>query len=335
MSFDDFDSERETREDQVEFQTRRLRLRLDGMAGHETLTYTFQFSFSRGDQDWDTLNYPNILRDGNVTWTYTPGHRLIIGLRKLPGNRQRVISSGALEFVDRSIANATFNIDRDTGIQSWHEWLSDSTPLRLQLALTGGEGRGQPNRGTGVSSTARLEWLPLGAFLEGGDYFEGDLSFESSPKLSIGLVSNVNRDTYRLGGQIGPVLESQNRRSIENFSFDANFKYMGWSFSGEYFDRKSANSVINGNQEIFTGQGYNTQLSYIFPNKIGLGYRFTEITPERRVLWNLRIQNTIGLSYFLNRHAIKIQSDITREDEISAHARWQHYSFRLQFEYGI
>lgn len=335
FSYDDFDSDKTSREDLAEFQIRRLRLRLDGVAGHPDLTYTFQFSFTRGDQDWDTINYPNILRDGNVTWTYHPGHRLIFGLRKLPGNRQRVTSSGAQEFVDRSLANATFNIDRDTGIQSWHEWFSDSQPLRLQLALTSGEGRGQSNQGTGLSTTARLEWLPLGPYLDGGDYFEGDLSFETTPKLAIGLVANQNQDTFRLAGQTGPILESDERRDIQNVIMDTNFKFRGWSWSAEYFRRTSANPVISGSQEIFNGTGLSTQLSYTFPSKIALGYRFTEIKPDRKAVWSQKDQNTVGVSYYLNRHSIKIQSDITQENETTLAENFKHYSFRLQFEYGI
>ena len=40
-----------------------------------------------------------------------------LGQGKLPGNRERVISSGNLQFVDRSRLNSRFNIDRDFGAQ--------------------------------------------------------------------------------------------------------------------------------------------------------------------------------------------------------------------------
>jgi hypothetical protein len=38
------------------------------------------------------------------------------GQTKLPGNNQRVVSSGSLEFTDRTINNSRFNIDRDFGL---------------------------------------------------------------------------------------------------------------------------------------------------------------------------------------------------------------------------
>ena len=39
-----------------------------------------------------------------------------VGQYKIPFSRQRVISSGNQQMVDRSIANGEFNLDRDIGI---------------------------------------------------------------------------------------------------------------------------------------------------------------------------------------------------------------------------
>ena len=43
---------------------------------------------------------------------------LWFGQTKLPGNRERVYSSQELQFVDRSLVNARFNLDRDVGVQT-------------------------------------------------------------------------------------------------------------------------------------------------------------------------------------------------------------------------
>jgi phosphate-selective porin OprO and OprP len=337
LTFDNFDEDHDhLRQDTLGLEIRRLRLRLEGSTGYPDFSYNLQFSFSRRDQDWDTLNYPNILRDANVTWTYHPHHRLIFGLRKLPGNRQRVISSGAQEFVDRSIANSVFNIDRDTGIQSWHDWFSDTKPLRLRFALTSGEGRGQMNRGLGLAQTLRLEWLPLGAYLHDGDYFEGDLSFESQPKLSLGVVLHQNQNTYRLAGQTGQILVNQNQRTLDVFMLDANFKFQGWSWSTEFFQRQASRSTITPSQQILTGQGFNSQISHTFSNSMSLGYRISYVNPDHDHFYSHRREQALGLSYYLNQHLIKIQGDIAHETESTFGMKpFHNSSFRLQMEYGL
>src|SRR5687767_5853309 len=104
-----------------EFRVRRLRLKFEGFVYDPRLTYYIQLSFSRGDMDWRgpdnsiSNNSPNVVRDAVIYYTPRKNIRLGFGQTKLPGNRQRVISSGDQQFADRSIVNSTFNIDRDFG----------------------------------------------------------------------------------------------------------------------------------------------------------------------------------------------------------------------------
>ena len=109
---------------EIEARVRRLRLRMDGFIYNPKLTYTIQLSFSRGDMDWNVKdnsafnNSPNVIRDAVIFYGPSNHWQMSFGQTKLPGNRQRVISSGDQQFVDRSIVNATFNIDRDFGFQA-------------------------------------------------------------------------------------------------------------------------------------------------------------------------------------------------------------------------
>jgi phosphate-selective porin OprO/OprP len=337
LSIEDYDEDSSSK-DLTDIQVRRMRLRFDGHAYAKNLRYNLQFSFTRGDQDWDTNNYPNIMRDANIAWEWSENQVLIFGLRKLPGNRQRLASSGAQEFVDRSLANATFNIDRDNGIQSRHQWGSES-PIRLQLALSSGEGRGQPNKGTGLSTTARVEWLPLGLFKEDGDFFESDLLFESDHKLALGFSYNKNRKTYRLGGQTGEIMDNNSRRDLESFMADALWKYQGYSFSVEQFSRNAENPIISADQTIYEGTGTNFQISYVFPNMISPAIRWTQIQPksELKDFLNERTQVAIGLSKYISRHKFKIQGDYTLEtiEPRLTTGRLQNNIFRMQLEFGI
>ena len=53
---------------------------------------------------------------------YPKNFEIWFGQGKLPGNRERVISSGNLQQVDRSLLNSLFTIDRDFGFQLRHHF---------------------------------------------------------------------------------------------------------------------------------------------------------------------------------------------------------------------
>jgi hypothetical protein len=115
-----------------ELQARRLRLRFGGTLVDPRLSFNIQLSFTRGDQDWSDTQFPNIVRDAMVFWNFTPGLQLGFGQTKLPGNRQRVISSADLQVPDRSIVNGAFNIDRDFGLQGFWRPVNGSVIVNLR-----------------------------------------------------------------------------------------------------------------------------------------------------------------------------------------------------------
>ena len=80
-----------------------------------------------------------------MKWNFYKNFELWFGQAKLPGNRERIVSSGNLQFVDRSILNAGFNIDRDLGIQFRHHFnLTDTFIVREALAISQGEAETSP-----------------------------------------------------------------------------------------------------------------------------------------------------------------------------------------------
>lgn len=130
---------------------RRLRLRADGYVLTEKLGYSLQLSFSRGDQDFESLGIANIVRDAVIFYNLTPNLYFAFGLNKQPGNRQRVISSGQLQFAERSIVNAALTIDRDFGIKAYYiHPLGPVALYSLKGAITTGEGRGPNGAGPGL-----------------------------------------------------------------------------------------------------------------------------------------------------------------------------------------
>ncbi|PMB34807.1 porin, partial [Fischerella thermalis CCMEE 5319] len=115
---------------------RRLRLRLDGYLLSPRIQYYVQLSFSQADQELDRSNTPQTIRDAILYYVFSEKLYMGFGQSKLPGNRQRVISSGSLQFADRSLANTTFNLDRDFGFFLYYSEKFGQQYFNLKSALT-------------------------------------------------------------------------------------------------------------------------------------------------------------------------------------------------------
>lgn len=140
-----------------EARVRRCRLSFTGHVVNPKLTYYLQLSFSRGDMDWSVADAtsqntsPNVVRDAMIF--YKPVKQLQIGFGqgKLPGNRQRVNSSGALQFYDRSIVNANFTPDRDFGLFiNYTGHVTENFLVVPKVAVSSGEGRNSVTSNAGL-----------------------------------------------------------------------------------------------------------------------------------------------------------------------------------------
>lgn len=319
-------SDRDFTPETFEFRTRRVRLKLKGFVYSPKLTYYVQLSFSRGDMDWDgTQNSnvnssPNAVRDAVIYYQPYKSLKLAFGQTKLPGNRQRVISSGDQQFIDRSIVNAIFTIDRDFGF--FATW--DKKYVILKGAITSGEGRNSNRSNKGLSYTGRVEILPLGKFTGENDYVEGDLEREPKPKLSIAGTYNYNSKAVRQFGQLGNDLYST--AELQNLQLDVLFKYKGFAFYNEYCQRISSKPVTQSATNpadlrfTYVGFGNLTQVSYLFKNNYEIALRYAMVTPFRSVYDNRSFTSVnekrqehihLGVTKYLYGHRVKVQGNLT------------------------
>jgi hypothetical protein len=294
----------------VDARVRRLRLRFDGFVLERRFQYYIQLSFAGSDIDLESGS-PQIVRDAMVYYHLNKRFYLGFGQSKLPGNRQRVISSGNLQFPDRSLANAAYTLDRDFGVFAYWTLPAGSQEFQLKGAFTSGDGRGAPPSDPGMCYTGRLEWLPMGKFTKSGDYSEGDLEFEPRPKLSLAGTYSYNDRAYRTGGQLGPTL--YDNRSMTTFIADMVLKHQGWGILAEYFDR-SANDPITVSESdavrfVQVGTGFNVQLSKLFRSKYELASRYTQVIPDASLgsLVKTTEEILLGSTKYLNGHRIKLQ----------------------------
>jgi hypothetical protein len=265
------------------------------------------------------------------------------GLGKLPGNCERVISSGEQQFIDRSIVNRTFNLDRDVGLQAYYSHtfgtnLSADPRISLRAALTTGEGRNPLRALTGIMYTARLAVFPFGSFTNNGDYFVSDLVYENAPKLYLAGVASRNENATRTGGTIGLPLYSQ--RTMENYFLDGIFKYRGFSLYGEYARRLVQDPVTREGASVraaFVGEGVDVQAGYMVAENWEVALRYSSVEPiaEVKPFLQGQTQYTLCLTRFINGHRVKAQTDVTYNILRAVAAVQATWIVRFQVELGL
>ncbi len=310
--------------DSYEFRVRRFRLKFEGFLFSPKLTYKLQLSFSRGDMDWDMTNFSkvnnsvNIVRDAVIYYEPIHGLKFGFGQTKLPGNRQRVVSSGDQQFADRSIVNATFTLDRDFGFFAAYK----RDYFAVLTALSSGDGRNVSKSNSGLSYTARAEVLPLGAFTKDNDYQEGAVIREEKPKLSFGATYNFNDDAVRYGGHLG--VDLYQKTDMSTISLDMVFKYKGFALYSEFMQRNCVkpitfNADTSAVQPIYAGNGFLQQISYNFKKNWEIALRYAFTNPFHRVYNNPNFPSVnlhkneefqLGLTKYLYGHRLKVQLNL-------------------------
>ncbi len=318
------ESEEDLTPKEVEFRVRRLRMRMKGFVANPKITYYIQLSFSRGDMDWEDPNAskyntsPNIVRDAIINYEPKKGLKFGFGQTKLPGNRQRVVSSGNLQFADRSIVNGTFTLDRDFGFFATYE----KGLFNLKSAITSGEGRNSNKSDRGLNYTGRIEFMPFGRFEKENDECEGDLAREKTPKIALCAGYNYNDRAIRQGGTLGNDLYESTY--MNNIHLDLLFKYRGFAFYQEYCQRDVNNAVtVNANdgktRTIYNGFGSLSQISYLFKNNYEIAFRYAMINPNKNIYNNSTYTSInekrqdhlhLGLTKYIYGHRLKVQGNL-------------------------
>jgi hypothetical protein len=315
---------------------RRSRLKFDGWAFSPKLKYKLELGLSNRDESggsYFTHNAPRHILDAVLKWNFSGNWVVWFGQTKLPGNRERVISSGDLQMVDRSLLNSRFTIDRDIGIQLRHKFkLSDNFLVKQIYSIAQGEGRNitRGNLG-GHQYTARIELFPFGDFSGKGDYKGSDLKFEENPKLSLAFNYDFNNNASKTrsnqgsymfinGTSVGSSAEFYTT-NISTLFIDAMYKHKGFSLMAEYASRDAADPFAKNSDgsltgdEVQVGNGLNLQTGYLLSKTVELSARYTNISFDKNITGKgAENQYTLGLSKYIVGHKLKVQTDVSYTD---------------------
>ena len=323
---------------------RRARLKFSGFAYSPKLKYKLELGLSNrdiGKASSFTNEAPKYILDAVVKWNFSGNFVLWFGQTKLPGNRERVISSGDLQQVDRSLLNSRFNIDRDMGFQLRHHFnLTDTFIVKEMFAVSQGEGRNITTGNLGGHQyTSRVELLPFGKFASKGDYRGSDLKFEPTPKLALGFTYDFNNDAVKNRSNQGSYMTNDTGFYSTNIStvfVDAMYKNKGFSLMAEYAYRdaedafaKNSDGTLTGD-EVQVGNALNLQTGYLLSKTLEISGRYTNIDWDSDITGKgVENQYTLGLSKYIVGHKLKVQTDVSYLDLAS---KTNQFMYRLQVD---
>jgi len=323
-----FDSEAEST-----FEARRLRMKIGGHGYRPWLGYYFEVDLqpSRDVDDSSSSASARVI-DWRITADKWDWAALRVGQWKIDYNRERVDSSGRQQFVERSIVNRIFTIDRQVGVQLRGRFFK-GTPaeMRYWAGVFTGEGRGVRNNDEHMMYMARLQWNFFGRDLK---WRQTDVEFTEKPtgSLAFAAATNEGRCTRwsssgcgNLDGYESAANAVQGQFKVEQMMQEFAFKWRGFSVQEE-FHWKTVDDRANNTRNDFVG-AY-AQTGYFFhslfptvPKQLELAFRYGFVKEPNeldRALDNLRQEFTLGANWFVAGHNNKFTADysyLTLEDE--------------------
>lgn len=309
-----------------EARLRRARLQLAGHMFSEDTRFKFELAVSPNDlgvrnnlEASDGLPRASPLLDFYIDFRQLRDLQVRVGQYKIPSNRERVMSSGDLQLVDRSLFNSEFTLDRDVGFDLRSTDFLGLDLLRYYAGVYIARGRGA--RGFddfGMLYLGRIEVLPLGTF---DDYSQADFE-RTGPRLSIGAGYAYIDRAPRDRGTLGTAPADGGTTDTQHVYADVMFKWAGLSLLGEFGyrhgDRRPGDLVDEMGVPIpvtapRTGLGANVQAGFLIPHiPVEIAGRYALVRRLGDSSLGDSNELTAGVSYYPGRHPYKVQIDYSR-----------------------
>ncbi len=301
------------------FMVRRARTKLRGQAYYPWLEYYLQY-------DW----VDPILRDFNISIVKYKWVSVDIGRQKVVFNDERKTSSGRQQFVNRSIVNDIFTVDRQQGIQFYGNLFPEThVDTTYYFGVFTGLGVGERNNDDdNLMYNARWQWNVLGGEMP---FSQSDIEVHERPALSFALAANTNQsrclayatsDNSCLPLPWAPydTLGSPGQYRINQLMGEVRFKWQGFSLLSELHlkeiidtfavqdDPFKDTEMIGG----FMQAGYFPHYVFpVIPKKLEFSGRYAFVDPKLAI-GNIEQQEVSGVAtYFINGHNNKLNFQVS------------------------
>ncbi|MHC1699058.1 MAG: porin [Geobacteraceae bacterium] len=318
-TFKDFDSAG-TSNDFSTFDAKRLRLIFQGYAYTKDLTYKLEID----PRVLATSSSAGGLTDAYLNYKLIDEAQILVGQTKTRFSRSTIQSDGALMFVDRAPFVGKLAHGYDIGALV-HGNIAKSL-VEYNLAVSNGDGQTNAVSNNNNMFSSRVVVNPFGAMSAD----EADLARSKKPLLSIGanyLFNTVtNGSTAGYAKEFAPAAGTKNE--FNNFGFDAQFKWMGLALQGEADFVQYENNASSVTKRAL---GYYAQAGYMITPELGVAVRYSLYDKDRDVSGDLQTEQIGSVSYYFNKHNLKLQADVANlHNQKGAAAAQNDMEYRIQ-----
>jgi phosphate-selective porin len=284
------------------FRVRRARIKIGGHGFQPWLKYYVEY-------DWVS----NTLLDYRIDIARFKWATLRVGQWKVEYNRERVDSSGAQQFVERSIVNSPFTLDRQIGARlGGHFFENTHAYLVYNVGVFTGIGINQShNDDKHMLYIARLQWNFMGRDLP---FSQSDTEYTEDPTGSLAFAAAHNRaDRFNFPTLARGAGVVDGQFEINQAVEEVAFKYRGFSLQQEFHVKGVENKSVQSRTTLvgaYVQAGYFPHYMIDFiPKPLEVAFRYAFVDPNDTVRNDVLREHTIALNWFFAGHRNKLTLD--------------------------
>ena len=328
------------------FELRRLRMKIGGHGYKKWLKYYFEVDLQPSRTvSKDTARASSRLLDWRIDVQPFREFGFRFGQWKINFNRERVDSSGRQQFVERSIVNSVFTIDRQVGVMVKGRLNAGSmADMRYYAGVFNGEGRAVDNENTNMMTMGRLQWNFLGRDLK---WRQSDVKRhkDASGSLAVAYAQNKGACTRWSSSGCGSLggfsTGNSDQYNVKQWVLEFAYKHQGLSIQQEYHEKDVED---NDTGLEYSLDGMYVQAGYFFneimpsiPEQLEVAFRYAYVDePDQSdtTFKQDRKEYTVALNYFIAGHNNKITLDysLLKMDDGSDGLFYDDDRFRLQWD---
>ena len=280
------------------------------------------------------------LLDLRVTYELASWLSIRAGQWKSEFNRERIDSSGAQQFAERSIVTPWFTIDRQKSVVAFGRvGAGKAFDSSYWFGRLSGAGRGGDIHDAEGLWMARYQWNFTRRVLGFG---QSDIGRRDKPAGSIAVAAISGKSMYTAfssagGGQLpGYSAGTSDRYRIRQTLLETAWRYRGFSWQQEMHWKNITDSVTNTEQQLLGGYAqagmFFSEVWQKFPEPLEITLRYASVDPNENPDSGIEREYTLATNWFFDGHRNKLTADIARVDRREVAGTNTETRVRLQWD---